>query len=68
MYAYDQATGGGRTREQVASDYVYRPDKAANILAPLETQLGWLREIGYQDVDCLFKIYELTLFIGRKPE
>jgi ubiquinone/menaquinone biosynthesis C-methylase UbiE len=68
MYAYDQATGGGRTREQVATDYVYRPDKAANILAPLETQLEWLRQIGYQDVDCLFKIYELSLFIGRKPE
>lgn len=68
MYAYDLANGGGRTREQVATDYVYRPDKAANILAPLETQLEWLREIGYQDVDCLFKIYELSLFIGRKPE
>jgi tRNA (cmo5U34)-methyltransferase len=68
MYAYDQATGGGRTREQVAIDYVYRPDKAANILAPLETQLAWLHEIGFQDVDCLFKVYELTLFIGRKPE
>ncbi len=67
MYAYDQQTGGGRTREQVADDYVYRPDKAANILAPLETQLQWLRQIGYLDVDCLFKIYELCLFIGRKP-
>lgn len=68
MFAYDQTVSGGRTREQVAHDYVYRPDKAANILAPLETQLQWLREIGYQDVDCLFKIYELCLFIGRKPE
>jgi ubiquinone/menaquinone biosynthesis C-methylase UbiE len=67
MYAYDQHIGGGRTREQVATDYVYRPDKAANILAPLETQFEWLREIGFQDVDCLFKIYELSLFIGRKP-
>lgn len=67
MYAYDQATSGKRTREQVATDYVYRPDKAANILAPLELQLEWLRNIGYQDVDCLFKIYELALFIGRKP-
>ena len=68
MYAYDRQTGGGRNREQVAHDYVYRPDKAANILAPVETQLEWLRQIGYVDVDCLFKIYELCLFIGRKPE
>jgi tRNA (cmo5U34)-methyltransferase len=67
MFAYDQATNGGRSREQVSTDYVYRPDKAANILAPLETQLEWLRQIGYQDVDCLFKVYELALFIGRKP-
>ena len=68
MYAYDQHIAGGRTREQVATEYVHRPDKAANILAPLETQLQWLREIGYRDVDCLFKIYELCLFIGRKPD
>lgn len=68
MYAYDQQIGGGRSRAQVASDYVHRPDKAANMLAPLETQLEWLRQIGYLDVDCLFKVYELCLFIGRKPE
>lgn len=67
MYAYDRHIGGGRTREQVAHDYVYRPDKAANILAPLEGQLEWLRQLGYADVDCLFKIYELCLFMGRKP-
>lgn len=67
MYAYDQMVGGGRSRDQIAADYVYRPDKAANILAPLETQLEWLRQIGFADVDCLFKIYELCLFIGRKP-
>ena len=68
MYAYDRQVGGGRSRDRVATDYVYRPDKAANILAPLEPQLQWLREIGFVDVDCLFKIYELCLFIGRKPE
>lgn len=68
MFAYDRQSGGGRSREQVATDYVYRPDKAANILAPLETQLEWLRDIGFIDVDCLFKIYELALFVGRRPE
>lgn len=68
MFEYDRSIGGGRSREQVATEYVFRPDKAANILAPLETQLEWLRQIGYQDVDCLFRVYELSLFIGRKPE
>ncbi len=40
------------TRAQVAANYYHRPDKAANILAPVELQCRWLREIGYTDVDC----------------
>ena len=27
----------------------------------------WLRQIGFQDVDCYFKAFELALFGGRKP-
>lgn len=68
MHDYDRSIGGGRTRDQVAHEYVYRPDKAANILAPLEEQLAWLRAAGFTDVDCLFKIYELAVFAGRRPE
>jgi hypothetical protein len=25
------------------------------------------REIGYEEVDCYFRIYELAVFAGRKP-
>jgi hypothetical protein len=46
---------------------VHRPDKAANILAPVEAQCDWLREIGYEDVDCYFKVLELAVFGGRRP-
>ncbi len=67
IYAYHQRMGTGKTREQVANEFVYRPDKAANILAPVEEQCAWLREIGYQDVDCYFKVFELAVFGGRKP-
>jgi ubiquinone/menaquinone biosynthesis C-methylase UbiE len=67
LFAYHQQMGTGKTREQVASEFVYRPDKAANILAPVEEQCAWLREIGYQDVDCYFKVFELAVFGGRKP-
>lgn len=67
IYAYHQRIGSGKTREEVARDHVYRPDKVANILAPVEDQCAWLREIGYQDVDCYFKVFELAVFGGRKP-
>ena len=43
-----------------------RPDKAANRLTPVETQLQWLREIGYTDVDCYWKHYELAVLAGYK--
>ncbi|MDP9362689.1 MAG: class I SAM-dependent methyltransferase [Chloroflexota bacterium] len=39
----------------------------SNLLLDLETQLGWLREIGYEDVDCFWKWLELALLAGRKP-
>lgn len=39
-----------------------------NILLDLETQLRWLREIGFVEVDCDWKWRELALLAGRKPE
>jgi tRNA (cmo5U34)-methyltransferase len=65
--AFHERTGSGKTREQIAQEYVHRPDKAANILAPVGDQCGWLRELGFADVDCWFKVFELALFGGRKP-
>jgi SAM-dependent methyltransferase len=39
----------------------------SNRLLELETQLAWLREIGFEDVDCHWKWRELALFVGLKP-
>ena len=57
----------GKSREQVAADFYHRPDKDANILAPVEAQCDWLREIGFERVDCFLKVFELALFGGMKP-
>jgi SAM-dependent methyltransferase len=66
-YAMERQNGGSRTFEEIAQEYKNRPDKAANILASVELQCDWLGEIGYQEVDCYFRIYELAVFAGRKP-
>ena len=68
MLAHQQRIGSDKTREQVAREYVYRPDKAANILAPVEEQCQWLRQIGFEQVDCFLKYFELAVFGGRKPD
>lgn len=57
----------GKSRGEVAQMYYDRPHKAANILAPVETQCQWLRDIGFGDVDCYLKVFELAVFGGRRP-
>jgi ubiquinone/menaquinone biosynthesis C-methylase UbiE len=66
-YAIEQQNDGTRTFEELVEEYKNRPDKDANILASTELQCSWLREIGYEEVDCYFRIYELAVFAGRKP-
>lgn len=39
----------------------------SNKLAPVDTQLAWLREVGFVDVDCYWKWLELALMGGVRP-
>ena len=65
---YDSVTrrDPNASRDEIARAYYYRDDKQANILAFVEDQCEWLKDIGFSDVDCYFKLFELAVFGGRK--
>jgi len=67
QYDQEQRNGGSRSRQDIMDEFVNRVDDQANILSPVDTQCEWLRDMGYEDVDCFFRIYELAVFGGRKP-
>ena len=49
-----------------AIDVDLEREDGSNILAPVEPQLAWLREIGFADVDCYWKWREMALLAGVK--
>ncbi len=67
LYWYHQKTGSPKPWDELSREFYNRPDKVANKLALVEDQCEWLREIGFVNVDCFLKIFELALFGGMKP-
>ena len=65
LWNFAQKSGTSKTRDEVAKEYYTRPDQTANKLSDVELQCEWLREIGYTNVDCYFKLFELAVFGGR---
>jgi tRNA (cmo5U34)-methyltransferase len=66
LVRFHKQSGSSQSRAEIEKTYYSRPDKNENLLAPVEDQCRWLREIGFKDVDCFFKVFELALFGGRK--
>jgi tRNA (cmo5U34)-methyltransferase len=66
LHRFHQEVDPSSSRAAVAQTYYSRPDKKENILAPVDRQCEWLRQLGFEDVDCFFKIFELALIGGRK--
>ena len=59
-----EVRGLGATPDEIApAEERMRFDRCA----PLELQLGWLRDAGFAEVDCVFKAWRFAVYAGERP-
>lgn len=56
----------GVTEEAIQKQYTEH--RKLEMPVPMETQLDWLRQLGFSDVECFWKYLNLAVFGGRKLE
>ncbi|MCB2187636.1 MAG: methyltransferase domain-containing protein [Deltaproteobacteria bacterium] len=61
---WSQVRAAGLTETQQAEA---RQRLAYDRLAPLADQLAWLRQAGFQEVECHYKHYGFVVYAGRQP-
>ena len=66
MYDYQESIGEKKTKEEIKNIYHDPQHKVLNKLESVELQCKWLNDIGFKNVDCYLKIFELALFGGIK--
>lgn len=67
LYASAQAANEQTSKASIRDHYLTRPDRQENQLTAVDAQCAWLRTIGFADVDCYFKYFQLAVFGGRRP-
>jgi ubiquinone/menaquinone biosynthesis C-methylase UbiE len=67
IFGQELRADADRSRAEVAREYFARAIQQAGALAPLEVQCDWLRELGFENVDCYHKVLELAVFGGQRP-
>jgi hypothetical protein len=66
MTDYQEHIGKGKTRAEIENIYYDPSHKILNKLESVDVQCNWLKDIGFSNVDCYMKIFELALFGGIK--
>lgn len=66
MMEYQKDINDEKTREEIREMYHDPEHELLNKLESVELQCEWLRDIGFREVDCYLKIFELALFGGVK--
>lgn len=66
MTNYQRHIGDEKSKKEIIEMYHDPTHKKLNKLESVEAQCAWLKELGFEHVDCYMKVFELALFGGVK--